>query len=269
MCRVIGISKSGFYRWMKKQRDYDPPYERYLLIRIKEIYEQSHRTYGSRRITWKLRSQGVICYKNQIARIMKKNGIKAKTKDKFRVTTDSKHNLKVAPNLLKRNFRADEINRVWVGDITYIWTREGWLYLSTVIDLYSRKVVGWSLDRRMTKNLVISSLKAAILQRHPEDGLIFHSDQGRQYASDEFKEVLNGIGAQSSMSRKGNCWDNAVAESFFKTLKSELIYWNQYQSRYEAELSIFEYIEMFYNRNRLHSAINYTSPDVFEKQKLS
>jgi putative transposase len=269
MCRVIEVSKSGFYRWMKRQRVHDPPYERYLLIRIKEAFEQSKRTYGSRRITLKLKSQGVICYKNQIARIMKKYGIKAKTKRKFKHTTDSKHNLKVAPNLLERNFKSDAINKVWVGDITYIWTIEGWLYLSIIIDLYSRKVVGWSLYKRMTKQLVISSLEAAIAMRRPKKGLIFHSDRGSQYASDDFKEVLKGVNAQQSMSRKGNCWDNAVAESFFKTIKCELIYWKKYQTRYEAEMSIFEYIEMFYNRSRLHSVSNYLSPDDFERKKLS
>lgn len=269
MCRVIEVSKSGFYRWMKQQRQPESPYERYLLIRIKEAFEQSNRTYGSRRIFWELISWDVKCYKNQIVRIMKKHGIKAKTKRKFKHTTDSNHNLKVAPNLLKRNFRADKINRVWVGDITYIWTREGWLYLSAVIDLYSRKVVGWSLNKRMIKKLVISSLKAAIAMRRPEKGLMFHSDRGSQYASDDFKKVLKGIDAQQSMSRKGNCWDNAVAESFFKTIKSELIYWRKYQTRYEAEMSIFEYIEMFYNRSRLHSVTNYMSPHSFEKLKLS
>ncbi len=268
MCSVIGASKSGFYRWMKAQWGYSSPYDRYLLLRIKIVYEWSKRTYGSRRITWALKSQGVICYRNQIARIMKQNGIKAKTKCKFRITTDSRHNLEVAPNLLNRNFTVKQINRIWIGDITYIWTREGWLYLSTVIDLCSRRVVGWSLDKRMSKNLVISSFIKAVKLRRPEAGLIFHSDRGAQYVSDEFKKALHNIGAVQSMSRRGNCWDNAVAESFFKTIKHELVYWKNYQSRYEAELSIFEYIEMFYNPRRLHSAINYMSPLSFENKIL-
>ena len=269
MCRVIGISKSGFYRWLKTQRDHVRPYERYLLIRIREIYESSRRIYGSRKITRALRLQGVICYKNQIARIMKKHSIKAKTKRKFRVTTDSKHSLKIAPNIVQRNFYAEEMNKVWVGDITYIWTREGWLFLSMVIDLCSRRVVAWSLRKRLTKELAISSLKDAFKIRRPAPGLIFHSDQGSQYASNEFREVLANNKAIASMSRKGNCWDNAVAESFFKTIKCELIYWYNFKSRKEAELKIFEYIEMFYNRSRLHSTINYMSPVAFENQKLS
>jgi putative transposase len=269
MCRVIETGKSGFYRWMKNEWGYEKPYESYLLIRIKEAFEQSYGTYGCRRITRALKSYGVICYKNQIASIMKKHGIQPKTKLKFRVTTDSKHSLSIAPNLLERNFSTEAVNRVWVGDITYIWTLEGWLYLATVIDLYSRKVVGWSLDKRMTKNLVVSSLKTAILQRKPEEGLVFHSDRGSQYASNEFKKALGGIDAKQSMSRKGDCWDNAVAESFFKTIKVELIYQKQFRSRYEAEICIFEYIEIFYNRKRLHSANNYMSPDNFEKLNLS
>jgi putative transposase len=269
MCKVIEASRSGFYRWMKKQRGYIRPYDRYLLIRIKEAYQQSNGTYGSRRIYKQLKRCGVHCYLNQIEKIMKDNGIKAKTRRRFRITTNSKHNLKISPNLLQRNFSTSEINKVWVGDITYIWTRQGWLYLSTVIDLFSRKVVGWSLDRRMTKSLVISSLKAALDLRRPTQGLIFHSDRGSQYASDDFRDILRDNDAVPSMSRKGNCWDNAVAESFFKTIKSELIYWHNFQTRAEAELRIFEYIELFYNRQRLHSTINYMSPDAFENRCLS
>ena len=269
MCRVIGISKSGFYRWMQRQRENIRPNEQYLLIRIKAIYERSKRTYGSRRITWELKSEGVLCYKNQIVRIMRKYGIKAKTKRKFKQTTDSKHNLKIAPNLLQRNFYVAEVNKVWVGDITYIWTGEGWLYLSTVIDLCSRRVVAWSLGKRLTKELVTSSLKNAFKTRNPSIGLIFHSDRGSQYASNEFRKVLSDNQAIPSMSRKGDCWDNAVAESFFKTIKSELIYWFNFKTRKEAELRIFEYIEMFYNRYRLHSTINYLSPATFENKIIS
>ena len=269
MCKVIEASRSGFYRWMKKQRGYVRPYDRYLLIRIMEAYQQSNGTYGSRRIYKQLKRCGVRCYLNQIEKIMKDNGIKAKTKRRFRITTNSNHNLNIAPNLLQRNFSTAEINKVWVGDITYIWTRQGWLYLSTVIDLYSRRVVGWSLDGRLTKNLVVRSLKTAVETRRPAPGLIFHTDRGSQYASNEFCELLNDYDAVPSMSRKGNCWDNAVAESFFKTIKNELIYWHDFHTRKEAELRIFEYIEMFYNTNRLHSTINYMSPDAFERLNVS
>jgi len=269
MCKVIAASKSGFYRWMKDQRGFVKPYERYLLIRIKEAYEQSKGVYGSRRIYQDLQSWGVHCYENQIAKIMNKYGIKAKTKRRFKITTNSKHSLGIAPNLLRRDFTVKEIDKIWVGDITYIWTRQGWLYLSTVIDLFSRKVVGYSLSRRMTKNLVIDSLKAAFKSRRPAPGLIFHSDRGSQYASDEFVRLLASNKAIASMSRKGDCWDNAVAESFFKTIKSELIYWESFQTREEAEIKVFEYIEIFYNRKRLHSTNNYLSPNAFEKKHIS
>lgn len=269
MCRVIQVSRSGFYRWMKIRLGHGKPYERYLLFRIREVFEQNKGVYGSRRIAAKLRSCGVKCYQNQIAKIMKRHGIKARTKRKYRVTTESNHGRKVSPNLLKRDFIADSINRVWVGDITHIWTKEGWLYLSTVIDLCSRRVVGWSLSNRLTKELVISSLTNAIKLRNPLKGMIFHSDRGAQYASEEYRKLLALIGARQSMSRKGNCWDNAVAESFFKTLKIELIYQYNFKSRKEAELKIFEYIEMFYNSKRLHSAIDYMSPNDFEKHKLA
>lgn len=269
MCNVIKASRGGFYRWMQLQRGYVKPRERYLLFKIKEIYAQNKGNYGSRRIYRELKSQGIPCYANQIAQIMKKNGIKAKTKKNFRVTTDSNHSYKVTANLLNRNFKVNEKNRVWVGDITYIWTNEGWLYLSTVIDLYSRKVIAWSVDKRMSKSLVLTSIEEAFSKRNPPPGLIFHSDRGSQYASDDFKSILQTYKAQQSMSRKGDCWDNAVAESFFKTIKRELIYWEKFKTRKEAELRIFEYIEIIYNRHRLHSTINYMSPDAYEMQCLS
>jgi transposase InsO family protein len=195
---------------------------------------------------------------------MNKYNIIAKTKRKFRITTDSNHHQEVVPNLIAREFTVDNINSVWVGDITYIWTQEGWLYLSTVIDLYARKVVAWSTGKRMTKTLVIKSLLDAINSRNPGKNLFFHSDQGSQYASNDFKNVLIKNDITQSMSRRGNCWDNAVAESFFKTMKSEFIYWNNFQTRAEAELKIFEYIDMFYNTKRLHSTNKYMSPCDFE-----
>lgn len=269
MCRVIGVSKSSFYYWMKRQRTPVTPRERYLLIRILEVFEQSKKTYGYRRIYRKLRSWGIICYENQILKIMQIHGIRPKTRRKFKVTTDSKHDKKTSPNLLQRNFKAEDKNKVFVGELTYIWTKEGWLYLSTVIDLYSRRVVGWSLGKKLTRELVINSLRSALLTRKPKQGSIFHSDRGSQYASDEFRKVLSDNGTAQSMSRKGDCWDNAVAESFFKTIKSELLYWFNFKTREEAELSIFEYIEMFYNTNRLHSSIDYMSPAAYERLKLS
>ena len=219
MCRVLVVSRSGFYRWLNAQQSRKKRFKRYLLIKIKEVYESNRGVYGSRRIVKELKSMGVKCYYNQIVKIMRENGIKAKTKRKYKATTNSKHNLKISPNLLERNFNAKQINRVWTGDITYVWTREGWLYLSTIIDLYSRKIVGWSLGKRLTADLVLSSLDKAVKLRNPEAGLIFHSDRGAQYAGDKFREALRRIGAVQSMSRKGDCWDNAVAESFFQDNK--------------------------------------------------
>ena len=269
MCGVLEVSTNGFYNWNKDQGEKARLQEINLLILIKAEFELSRRTYGSPRITQVLRSKGVHCYKNQIARVMKKYEITPKVRRKFRITTDSSRTRNIAKNLLDRNFETYDKNQVWVGDITYIWTQEGWLYLSTVIDLYSRKIVGWSVDKRMTKTLVVSPLQAAIRQRNPAAGLIFHSDRGSQYGSDDFIRLLGSVGAVPSMSRKGNCWDNAVAESFFSTIKRELIFRRLFQTRKEAELSIFDYIEIFYNRVRLHSTIGGLSPENFENRIIS
>jgi transposase InsO family protein len=252
---------------MQHQRGYKPKREAYLLIRITDVYQENKGRYGSRRIYYELQRQGVICYMNQVATIMKKYGIKAKRSCKFKHTTDSNHGMPIAPNLLCRNFSASAPNTRWVGDISYIWTEEGWLYLSAITDLYSRFVVSWNVDKRLTKDLVIRTFKSAIESRRPAPGLIFHSDRGSQYASKEFRDVLEEFGVRQSMSRKGDCWDNAVAESFFKTIKSELVYWTKFPTRSIAELRIFEYIEMFYNRRRLHSTLNYRSPEQYEKEQ--
>lgn len=264
MCRVLKASKSGYYRW--RQKSHQVQSDSYLSIKVQEIFSISKQLYGSRRITQYLRSRGIKCYRNQVLKIMLLNGLVPKTRHKYRITTDSNHKYKVVDNLLERNFKVDKKDRIWVGDITYIWTKEGWTYLSTVIDLFSRKVVGWSLSNRINKELVIESLRNAIKTRKPLPGLIFHSDRGSQYASDEFKDKLQKHGLRQSMSRKGDCWDNAVAESFFKTLKTELVYWHNFKTRQEAELRIFEYIEIYYNRWRSHSANNYLSPNNFELQ---
>lgn len=265
MCKVLEVSKSGFYHWNKKQIPPCRQRDKMVLIQIKESFELSKKTYGSRRILQQLKQWGVCCHKKQVERLMRENGIQPKIKRKFRPTTDSKHSLRISPNLLNRNFLVEEMDKWWVGDITYIWTKEGWLYLSTVIDLCSKKVVGYSLDKRITKQLVMNSMLNAITSRKPAPGLCFHSDRGSQYASDEFRKILADNGITQSMSRKGNCWDNAVAESFFKTIKSDMIYRNNFKSRKEAELKIFEYIEMLYNTKRLHSSNNYMSPVQFER----
>jgi transposase InsO family protein len=195
---------------------------------------------------------------------MQTNNIHSKVRKKFKATTNSKHNLPVSENILNRNFRIDTPNTHWVGDISYIWTKEGWLYLATVIDLYSKAVVGWALQERMTSKLVEDALLMATWRRKPKQGLIFHSDRGSQYASESYQTQLKMYHMFSSMSRKGNCWDNAVAESFFKTIKTELTYHCNYETREEARQSIFEYIEVFYNRKRLHSSIGYMAPMQFE-----
>ncbi len=265
MCKVLRVSRSGYYRYKSQSSSFSEEKKK-KLVKVREAFISSHRTYGSRRVVVVLKRQGIRCSKNQVAKLMSENGLFARGRRKYKVTTDSNHKLPVAPNILNREFALEKKNKVWVGDITYIWTKEGWLYLSTVIDLYSRKIVSWSLSKRMTKRIVTVALQEAIQTRKPEAGLIFHSDQGSQYASNEFRNILDSIKAQPSMSRRGNCWDNAVAESFFKTIKTEFIKWENFQSRREAELKLFQYIEIFYNRQRLHSTNGYLSPVDYEEQ---
>jgi len=264
ICEVLEISRSGYYSWVQEREKRKYAQATYLLVKIKEAYEKSRKTYGSRRIAEELRAEGIIVGKNKVAKIMSEKGIKAKTKRRYKVTTNSKHKLPIARNLLKECPKADEPNKVWVADITYIWTREGWLYLSSILDTYSRMIVAWELSTRLTKDFVVSSIEKAIKQRKPDSGLIFHSDRGSQYASYEVQNLLSANGIRQSMSSSGNCYDNAIAESFFHTLKTELVYFEQYQSRKEAELSLFDYIESFYNRRRRHSTLNYLSPEQFE-----
>jgi len=221
--------------------------------------------YGSPKITIELNAEGILCGKNRVARLMKENEIKSKVKKKYKVTTDSKHKNPVAENLLKRNFAAEKPDEKWVSDITYLWTGEGWFYLCVIIDLFSRQVVGWSVSKRMSSSLLINAFDKAYKKRKPSSGLIFHSDRGSQYASKAFRKVLKSKGLVQSMSRKGDCWDNAVAESFFSVFKKELIFGNQYISRAKLKSCIFEYIEIFYNRFRRHSYLEYLSPADFER----
>jgi len=264
MCRVIGASRSGYYGWKMQPQSKRQKENEKILMEIKESHKNSHRVYGSPRITEDLQAKGTKCSKNRVARLMKVHGIIAKAKKKFKATTNSKHNLPVADNLLNQDFVAEKPNTVWVSDITYIWTLEGWLYLAVILDLYSRQVVGWAMSDRLTANFVIKALHQAIGRRNPVRGCILHSDRGIQYASADFRDVLNSYGFIQSMSRKGNCYDNAVAESFFHTLKTEHVYDYRYETRAEAIQSIFEYIEIFYNRQRRHSAIGYRSPVSYE-----
>jgi putative transposase len=269
MCLVIGASRSGYYRWKKQPQSKRQKEDEKILMEIRESHKNSRRTYGSPRITEDLQAKGTQCSENRVARLMKIHGIVGKATKKYKVTTNSKHTLPVAENLLKQHFEAAKPNTVWISDITYVPTLEGWLYLAVILDLFSRQVVGWAMSDRLTSGFVVKALYQAIGRRHPASRCIFHSDRGIQYASTDFRDVLRDYGFVQSMSRKGNCYDNAVAESFFHTLKTEHVYDYRYETRAEAQQSIFEYIEMFYNRRRRHSALGYLSPVSFELKAMA
>ena len=268
MCKVLNVSKSCYYSWVFKgcvENRIDVK----LYELVKAIFEKSKSRYGTLRIKAELADDfGLIVSRKRVTKIMKYYNLKAKIKRKFVITTDSEHNNEIAPNILDRDFYASYPDEKYVGDITYIPTKEGWLYLATVIDLYSRKVVGWSIDEKMKTSLVKDALTMAIVTRSPSSGLIFHSDRGSQYASNSFKELLQKNNITQSMSRKANCWDNAVAESFFHTLKTELFYKETLKTKAQTNEMIFEYIEIFYNRKRRHSYNNYLSPSKFEEKML-
>ena len=236
-----------------------------LKQKIRRIHDKSRKTYGSPRIHQKLLQEGCLIGKKRVERLMQEMGLRAVARRKYRVTTDSAHTKTVAKNHLNRQFTPERPNQYWVADITYIATKEGWLYLSTIMDLYSRKIIGWSLRERLTKELVIAALHMALKQRKLSIDLLLHSDRGSQYASELYQKLLKRNGIVCSMSRKGNCWDNAVMESFYHTLKVELIYQKTYETRGQARRDIFEYIEIFYNRERLHSTLGYCSPEEYEK----
>ena len=265
MCRVLAVFRSGYYKWSKHISSIRRKENERLLIHIKEAYVRGRGSYGSPRVTAELKDKGIPCGKNRIAQLMKSHGIKAKTKRRFKATTKYKHDILVADNLLNQRFYADEANKIWVSDITFIRTREGWLYLAAILDVYNRKIVGWSIDSKLSHELLVDALHKALRQRRPEAGVMFHSDRGTQYASYAFRDLLEQYGFVQSMSSSGNCYDNAMMESFFHTLKTELIYFEKYQTRREARGSIFEYIEVFYNCVRRHSALNYSSPAEFER----
>jgi transposase InsO family protein len=266
MCRTLRVSRSGYYAWRKRPASGRSIRNHLLLERIQAIHKKSRKTYGSPRIHRQLVIEGERCGRGRVERLMSANGIRAKHKRRFVATTDSKHNLPIAENILKREFRVEAPNRVWSSDITYIPTDEGWLYLAGVLDLCSRTAVGWSMSDSLEKGLVLDALKMAHRRRQPGVGLVHHSDRGSQYASDEYRELLDDYGMKMSMSRKGDCWDNAVIESFFGTLKRELVHHRSYRTRAEARKDIFEYIEVFYNRERLHSSLGYMSPLNYEQQ---
>lgn len=268
MCRTYEVSRSGYYSWIKRPEGNRRIENSGLKQLIKEIFDEFRGLYGAPRIRIELLKKGIKTSRKRVATIMKRAGLRARHKRRFKVTTDSKHNFRVEPNLLNRDFSTGLPNRTWLSDITYVSTGEGWLYLAATMDLYSRKIVGWSMDRTMTRKLTIDALEMAVKRRDPQGGLLHHSDRGTQYASDEFRDILGRYGMTCSMSRKGNCWDNAPMESFFHSLKTELIYRCRFRTREQAKRAIFEYIEIFYNRKRLHSSLGYLSPEEFEIQTL-
>jgi transposase InsO family protein len=265
MSEIFGVSKSGYYAWRNRDNSEKEAKELKLLRAIEDVHRSSRKNYGSPRIFNQLIGMGHKVGKTKVEKTMKKHGIRAKTKRKFRHTTDSKHHLPVAPNLLERNFSPEKPNQTWASDLTYVWTKEGWLFLAVIVDLFSRQVVGWSLDKTMTKELVCSALRQAYFRRKPGTGLVFHSDRGSQYCSKEFRAQLKQYQMLQSQSRKANCWDNACVESFFHTLKTEMIYHEDFETRDEARRAIFEWVEAFYNRQRIHSTLGYKSPVDFER----
>lgn len=264
LCAVLEVSRSGYYSWISRSKSPRELGNEKLTEHIRESHENSRKTYGYRRIYRDLCAKQIQAGKNRIYRLMKANNIQVKTRKKFKVTTDSKHNHPLHMNALNREFTANEANMRWVSDITYIPTREGWLYLAVIMDLFSRKIIGWSMNSRMKEELTLDALKMALFRRKVKNGLLLHSDRGSQYAAISYQATLAKNDITCSMSRKGNCWDNAVMESFFHTLKIELVHHEKFQTREEAKIKLFEYIEVFYNRQRRHSAIDYKSPDEFE-----
>ena len=265
MCRTLSVSRSGFYRWCNRRPSPRDRENDQLVMQIRQIHRELDRIYGSPRMTRALRQRGFQCNHKRVERLMRVNGIRSKRKRKFKVTTHSKHKRAVAANLIQRDFTASKPNRLWTSDITYIRTQEGWLYLAVFLDVCSRRIVGWSMSHRINDGLVVNAFKQAKLQRQPLPGLIVHSDRGSQYCSRSFKELLDSNRYRQSMSSTGNCYDNAITESFFATLKTELIHEKRYRTRNEARRDIFKYIEIIYNRNRIHSALGDFSPNQFEQ----
>jgi transposase InsO family protein len=265
-CRVLAVSRSGYYKWRRRPVSERAKRRESLTAQIRKFHVGHHASYGSPRVFRELRARGEAVNEKTVAKVMRAAGIRAKSQRKFRVTTtDSNHTQPVAENVLNREFTAEKRNQKWVADITYIATLEGWLYLAAVIDLFTRKVVGWSMSERIDSRLVVDALEMAVSRELPEAGLMAHSDRGVQYASEHYQGVLTQHDIECSMSRKGNCWDNAPAESFFATLKKELVHHETYATREAARVSLFDYIEVFYNRERRHSALGYVSPLAFEE----
>jgi putative transposase len=264
MCTALGVSRSGYYAWQQRQPSARELANRRLLWAIQAVYRASRQVYGYRRVHRALLAAQMACGRNRVARLMRQAGLRAKRYRRYRVTTHSRHRRPVAPNHLARRFAAAAPNEKWVSDITYVRTHQGWLYLAVVLDLFSRYVVGWAMEPYLNDRLTLKALQMAFARRRPPAGLLHHSDRGSQYASRDYRTLLHDHQALPSMSRTGNVYDNAPMESFFATLKTELIHQRSYPSRQQARADIFEYIEVFYNRQRLHSALNYRTPAEYE-----
>jgi putative transposase len=265
MCKALNVSPSGFYAWRSRPVSAREMANRELVKKIEAVYYDSYETYGSPRVYHELKAQDVACSQNRVARLMRLRGLRAKQVRRYKSTTKRNRRHPVAPNLLKRDFRADRPDHKWLTDITYIPTQEGWLYLAVILDLYNRGIVGWAMSERMTSALTVSALKMAIRERRPGNGLIHHSDQGSQYTDGTYQALLRDHGIQVSMNGVGTWYDNAPMESFFGTLKSELVHHRVYHTRDEARPDLFFYIEAFYNRRRRHSSLDYLSPEAYEQ----
>lgn len=264
LCRLMQVSRSGFYAWRQRSESARAQANQALLEEIYAIYKDSRGVYGSPRVHAELQARGQSCGRHRVARLMRMSQLQARQRRRFRPARSQPHVLPVAENRLDRQFQTEAPNQVWVADITYLWTAEGWLYLAAVLDLFGRRLVGYSMGSTMTRELVCDALKSAIGRRKPPQGLLHHSDQGSQYASLDYQRLLQQHAMIPSMSRKGNCWDNAVMESFFHTLKTERTHHRRYRTRAEARADVFDYIETFYNRRRRHSSLSYLSPAEFE-----
>ena len=264
LCLALGVSRSGYYEWRERRPSRRAKDNQRLLRRILEVHRASHENYGAHK-TWEvLRADGESCGRHRVARLRQAHGVVAKRIVLFRRAYANRNSAPPAPNLLDRDFTAEQPNRVWVTDVTFVPTRRGWLYVAAMIDLFSRRIVGWSMSNRLDQPLVINALRMALEQRRPEAGLIHHSDQGQVYAGAMYRAMLHEYGIVQSMSRKGNCLDNAVAESFFSNLKNELVHHASYEDRDQARSAIFEYMELFYNRHRLHQSLGFVSPMQYE-----
>jgi putative transposase len=265
LCQVLGVSPSGYFAWRSRPASPRQREDLVLLAHIRSAFARSHGTYGSPRLTRELQDEGLEVGRRRTARLMRENGLKARQKRRFKRTTDSHHAFPVAPNLLDQDFSAGRPNQKWNADISYVWTSEGWLYLAVVLDLFARRVVGWAVSDRLHQELALEALRKALAIRRPSAGLIHHADRGSQYCSIEYQAELRKHGIRISMSGKGNCYDNSVVETFFKTLKSELVWRTVFQTRAEAEEAIGRYIDGFYNPVRRHSTLDYVSPVQFER----